>query len=160
MSGAPAHATYPRSLFNEEEEGRVSLGQEHSMAGVIQLMFPHASLGLEGDDSNPTIEPDEALGICLAFMVPAQGKDTQLTRAIMQSGGMRKFGIPMKKINDVLQAVGEAISDLVGGIKEYNGLRKAVISRWSRLQGDPRVRLDPSDLIPYNPPPYPGWGSG
>ena len=152
MSGNTDHATNTRSLFTDKEAGIVCVDREHPLASVVQSIFPHACLGLENDDSDPMMEKDESLALSLAFMVPAQGKETQLTRAIMQSGGMRKFSIPMERINSVMQAVCEAIPDHVSDIKTYDGLRDAVISEWSRLQGDRRVRLDPSDIIPDSPP--------
>ena len=90
MNGNTDHATISRPLFIDKEAGMVCVDREHRMAGVVQSIFPHACLDLEDDDSDPMLEKDEALGLYLAFMVPAQGRKTQLTRAIMQSGGMRK----------------------------------------------------------------------
>ena len=91
MSGNTDDATNARSLFTDKEAGIVCVDREHPLASVVQSIFPHACLGLENDDSDPMMEKDESLALSLAFMVPAQGKETQLTRAIMQSGGMRKF---------------------------------------------------------------------
>ena len=98
----PDHATPTRSLFQLKEEGKVSVDREHPMAGVVLSIFPHAEVGSRNDDPISTMEANEALGLSLAFMVPATGREAQLTRATSQSGGMRKFKMPLDKINAVM----------------------------------------------------------
>ena len=130
----------------------MSVDREHPMAGVVLSIFPHAEVGSRNDDPISTMEANEALGLSLAFMVPATGREAQLTRATSQSGGMRKFKMPLDKINAVMDAVGEAVGDLLGSAKTYIDLREAVLARWSRLQDDPRMRLQPGDITSDTPP--------
>ena len=147
MTTAATRDQSPASLITRDEEGRLVIGAEGSLATFLSIVFPHGSHGTAGVPGRMRLEANEVLGLLLAIMVPADGKHAQLSLAFHRCGGLRHFDIKDEVLEGAMWASVEYIIDDLPADADHREWLEVARRKAAELQADPRLQLGVEDII-------------